>query len=132
VVLVAAVVATVAFGGNALLASLFYRVTYCLPGDFPKYPGSSETGYSYELNAPKPGSVCHMTFVTGDSESRVYAFYESKLNTGNWQVTSDLPSGDGTGGQIMFEGKKTGRPHGSVIVEPYGGDQAQIIVEVDG
>ena len=131
VVLLLTAVAGVALGGAPVLIRAVFANFNCLPGEFPKYPGSTVMNYTYDLNAGRAGSVCRMTFVTGDSESRVHAFFESKLNTGNWQVTSDVPAGDSTGGQIIFEGRKTGRPHGFVIVSPGAGDKSQIVVELD-
>ena len=123
VVLVALALATVFFGGNVLFDRVVTNALVCLPGDFPRYPGSTVLSYQSTLNWPKPGGTCLMTFVSGDSESRVYSFYEGRLNTGNWQVSADVPSGDASGGQITFQDRHIATTHGLVLVGPYGGEQ---------
>ena len=91
----------------------FLHGTYtCLPTDFPRYPGSANAEQTYELNGAYPGSTCHVVLESNDDVATVTAFYESKLNTGAWQVTSSA----GQGGKITFQPAKSATPFGTVQV----------------
>ena len=91
----------------------FLHGTYtCLPTDFPRYPGSANAEQTYELNGAYPGNTCHVVLESNDDVATVTAFYESKLNTGAWQVTSSA----GQGGKITFQPAKSAAPFGTVQV----------------
>jgi len=91
----------------------FLHGTYtCLPTDFPRYPGSANAEQTYELNGAYPGNTCHVVLESNDDVATVTAFYESKLNTGAWQVTSSA----GQGGKITFQPAKSATPFGTVQV----------------
>jgi len=67
---------------------------------------------TYELNGAYPGTVCHIVLESNDDVATVTAFYESRLNTGAWQVTS---SGS-QGGKITFQPSRSEAPFGTVQV----------------
>jgi len=82
------VIAGGVFGAITLVSRLQHGGFNCLPSDFPRYPGATYSTYSFELNGPTPGNSCHMVFKSNSSTSAVLDFYQSKLDTGGWQVTS--------------------------------------------
>ncbi len=91
----------------------FLHGTYtCVPSDFPRYPGSAYAEQTYELNGAYPGSTCHVVLESNDDVATVTAFYESKLNTGAWQVNSSATQG----GKITFQPAKSAAPFGTVQV----------------
>src|SRR5258708_22304404 len=91
----------------------FLHGTYtCLPSDFPRYPGSANADQIFELNGAYPGNTCHVVLESNDDVATVTAFYESKLNTGAWQVTSSATQG----GKIIFQPAKAATPFGTVQV----------------
>jgi len=55
---------------------------------------------------------CRLSVQSNDDVATVTAFYESKLNTGAWQVTSSA----GQGGKITFQPAKSATPFGTVQV----------------
>jgi hypothetical protein len=84
----------------------------CLPSNFPRYPGAVYAGFSYDLNGAYPGNTCHSVFESNDDVAAVTAFYQSKLNTGAWQVTSS----DNQAGSVIFQPAKSAAPFGAVQV----------------
>ena len=84
----------------------------CLPSDFPRYPGAVYARFSFDLNGVYPGNTCHAVFESTDDVASVTAFYQSKLNTGDWQVTSN---GD-PANQVTFQPAKSAAPFGTVQV----------------
>jgi hypothetical protein len=61
----------------------------CLPLGFPMYPGAGFGGQSSQVNGA-PG--CHIVFESNDAVATVTSFYQKKLNSGHWQVTSSAGS----------------------------------------
>jgi hypothetical protein len=92
------VIAGVALAGSALTYRFQHGGFSCLPSDFPTYPGSTLGGETYDLNAPTPGNSCHMVFESKDGVATVMDFYASRLDAGDWHVTSSSQ----TSGQIAF------------------------------
>ena len=86
--IVVLVIAGAAIGGAALYNHFRQTGFNCLPSDFPAYPGLGPGAYSYQLNGSVPGNSCNMVFRSKDSTSAVLDFYESRLGTSGWQVTS--------------------------------------------
>jgi hypothetical protein len=84
----------------------------CLPSDFPRYPGARYAEFTFELNGAYPGNTCHAVFESNDEVASVTAYYESKLNTGDWQVT---PIGSQTD-TVTFQPAKSEAPFGTVQV----------------
>ncbi len=73
----------------------------CLPLGFPTYPGAGFGGQSSRVNGSRE---CHVVFESNDNVAPVTAFYQTKLNSGYWQVTSSAA------GEIHFRlrnGKRT-------------------------
>ena len=112
-----ALIVVLVIGGAVITGALVYnhiRQTglNCLPSDFPAYPGTGPGYYNYALNAPTPGSLCNMVFHSKDSTSAVLDFYESKLDSGGWKVTSsnrDI-------GLIAYRNVKRAKTNGTVQV----------------
>jgi hypothetical protein len=84
----------------------------CLPSDFPRYPGAVYARFSFDLNGAYPGNTCHAVFESSDDVATVTAFYQSKLNTGAWQVTSLGTQAD----TVNFQPAKSVAPFGTVQV----------------
>ena len=99
--------------------------TTCLPSDFPKYPGATYADEIYELNGPYPGSTCHIVLDSNDDVATVTAFYQSKLNTGAWQVTSR----DNEAEKLTFQPAKSAAPFGTVQVSVRNGG-TEITIDV--
>jgi len=79
----------------------------CLPSDFPGYPGASVGDVSEFTGAGAPrgySEECQMTFESNDDSATVRDFYASRLNSGDWAVTSN----DGATGKIKF--RRVSRP----------------------
>ncbi len=84
----------------------------CLPSDFPRYPGAVYARFSFDVNGVYPGNTCHAVFESNDDVASVTAFYQSKLNTGAWQVTSlGIPADT-----VTFQPAKSAAPFGTVHV----------------
>jgi hypothetical protein len=84
----------------------------CLPADFPRYPGAVYARFSFELNGAYPGNTCHAVFESNADALSVTTFYQGKLNSGAWQVTSI----DNQADTISFQPAKTAAPFGTVQV----------------
>lgn len=97
----------------------------CLPLGFPTYPGLGFAGQSSQLN----GSVreCHVVFESSGDAAAVTAFYQTNLNSGNWQVTSSA------GDQIQFRLKSGKRTvvHGTLDVA-VSHERTEITIDVLG
>jgi hypothetical protein len=84
----------------------------CLPSNFPRYPGAVYAGFAFDLNGKYPGYTCHATFQSNDDVAAVTAFYQSRLNTGDWQVTSiGEPAAI-----VTFQPTRSAAPFGTVQV----------------
>jgi hypothetical protein len=59
-----------------------------------------------------PGTTCHAVFESNDDVASVTAFYQSKLNTGNWQDAAIGNQADG----ISFQPARSAVPFGIVQV----------------
>ena len=111
--LIVVVVIAGAFIGGAALYHYYQQTGFnCLPSDFPAYPGTGPGAYNYELNGTAPGTSCNMVFHSNDSTSTVLDFYESRLGTGDWQITSS----NRDGGQIIFSKVNRTNTKGTVQV----------------
>jgi hypothetical protein len=102
----------VGYGIYSYVQGVTHGSNTCLPSDFPKYPRSVYAGFTFDLNGTYPGNTCHVTLQSNDDVATVTAFYLSKLNTGDWQVTS---SGD-QARQVTFQHAKSDAPFGTVQV----------------
>jgi hypothetical protein len=117
-----------AFIGGAALYHYYQQTGFnCLPSDFPAYPGTGPGAYNYELNGTVPGSSCNMVFQSHDSTSTVLDFYESRLGTGSWQITSS----NRDVGQIIFSKVNTTNTKGTVQVLAKDG-YTQITIQLYG
>ncbi len=109
---IAALVALLGLGVFAVCSTAARQLAAgtCLPRDFPKYEGTTTVGWrSFEGTS---GSTCDMSFQSGDSADQVTAFYQARLNQGDWRVLS-ASEADGT---ITFERVSNGRQHGKIQV----------------
>jgi hypothetical protein len=97
--------------------------TTCLPSDFPRYPGAIYAGFTLDLNVKYPGTTCHAVFESNADVASVTAFYQSKLNTGDWQDTSTGNQADG----ISFQPARSAVPFGTVQVA-VGGTHTEITI----
>ena len=97
----------------------------CVPSNFPSYPNTSIGGESYALNAPTPGNTCRMVYESNDGATAVLDFYENRLSTGDWQVTSSDP----TNGDITFRNVKKAKTKGSVHIAAQG-NRTEITVQL--
>ena len=94
------------------LANGFRYGSYtCLPSDFPRYPGATFAGQLYQIGGTHPGHTCHIVFESNDDVETVTAFYQSKLNTGDWVTSSGNPAG-----QVSFQLAKNTQPFGTIHV----------------
>jgi hypothetical protein len=84
----------------------------CLPSDFPRYPGAVYARFSFTLNGAYPGNTCQAVFESNDDVAAVTEFYQSKLNTGAWQVTSLGTQAD----TVNFQPAQSAAPFGTVHV----------------
>ena len=111
--LIVVVVIAGAFIGGAALYH-YYQQTgpNCLPSDFPAYPGTGPGAYNYQLNGSVPGNSCNMVFHSNNSTSAVLDFYESRLGSGGWHVTSS----NRDVGQIAFSNVERAKTRGTVQV----------------
>lgn len=110
--IVVVVVGGAAIGGAAIYNHFRQAGINCLASDFPTYPAATPGAFTYELNGTVPGSSCHIVFRSKDSTSAVLDFYESRLDTGGWQVTSsnrDI-------GLIAYRNAKRAKTNGTVQV----------------
>jgi hypothetical protein len=105
-------VAGVGYGIYSFVQGVKNGSNTCLPSDFPRYPGAVYARFSFDLNGAYPGSTCQAVFESNDDVAAVTEFYQSKLNTGAWQVTS-LGTQAGT---INFQPAKSAAPFGTVQV----------------
>jgi hypothetical protein len=105
-------VAGVGYGIYSFVQGVKNGSNTCLPSDFPRYPGAVYARFSFDLNGAYPGSTCHAVFESNDDVASVTAFYQSKLNTGAWQVTS-LGTQAGT---VNFQPAKGAAPFGTLQV----------------
>jgi hypothetical protein len=104
--------AGVGYGIYSFVQGVKHGSITCLPSDFPRYPGAVYARFSYDLNGAYPGNTCDAVFESNDDVAAVTAFYQSKLNTGAWQVTS---SGN-QAGTVIFQPAKSATPFGAVQV----------------
>jgi hypothetical protein len=93
-------------GGAIGIASLVNTFQHggltCLPSDFPKYPGATvinENTYVGTGVAPGDSKSCRMTLDSNDDVATVTAFYNQKLNSGDWKVVSYSDAS----GRIQFQ-----------------------------
>lgn len=115
-VVVVLVIAGAALGAVGLKNRFVQGGFSCLPSSFPKYPGSSFAGENYTLNGATPGNACQVMFESNDSPTAVVDFYASRLDTGDWRVTTS----DSTAGVVMFRSVKKARVTGTVSVAVHG------------
>jgi hypothetical protein len=102
----------VGYGAYSFVHGFLSGSQTCLPSNFPRYPGAVPEAWSFDLNGTYPGNTCHMAFQSNDDVEAVTAFYESKLNSGDWRVTrSGIPAG-----QINFQPAREAQPFGTVNV----------------
>ncbi len=101
----------------------------CLPSDFPNYPGATvitENTYVGTAVAPGDSKRCSMVLKSTDDPATVTAFYQDKLNGGDWKVTAYIASI----GQIQFQ--RVSRQQSVGVVELLGrGQQTEIHIQLD-
>lgn len=91
-----------AIGIVSLVNSFQHGGLTCLPSDFPTYSGATvvnENSFYGTGVAPGDTKSCRMTLDSSDDVATVTAFYNQKLNSGDWKVSSFNDSS----GQIQFE-----------------------------
>jgi hypothetical protein len=91
-----------AIGIASLVNSFQHGGLTCLPSDFPTYSGATvvnENSFYGTGVAPGDTKSCRMTVDSSDDVATVTAFYNQKLNSGDWKVISFNDSS----GQIQFE-----------------------------
>lgn len=94
--------------------SLQHGAFACLPSDFPSYPGATVTGENSFVGtgvAPGDSKRCTMILESNDDSTTVIAFYNDKLNTGDWKVTAYIDSI----GQIQFH--RVSRPQTEGVID---------------
>src|SRR4029077_2454348 len=67
----------------------------CLPSDFPSYPGATVTTENTYVGTGVPAGDskrCTMVLQSNDDVSTVTAFYNEKLGSGDWKVTTFVSS----------------------------------------
>jgi hypothetical protein len=102
----------VGYGAYSFVHGFLSGSRTCLPSDFPTYPGAVPGAWTFDLNGTYPGNTCHAVYESNDDVETVSAFYEGKLNSGNWRVTtSGIPAG-----QINFQVAREAQPFGTVNV----------------
>jgi hypothetical protein len=102
----------VGYGIYSIVQGVKNGFTTCLPSDFPRYPGATYAGFTFELNGAYPGNTCHAVFESNDDIATITAFYQSKLNTGAWQATPT----DNQADRVSFQPAKSNAPFGTVQV----------------
>jgi hypothetical protein len=112
------------YGTYSLVQGVKNGSVTCLPSDFPRYPGATYARFSFDLNGEYPGNTCHAVFESNDDVATVTSFYQSKLNTGAWQVTS---FGD-PAGTVTFQPAKRAAPFGTLQVAATNGPTEITIV----
>jgi len=119
------IAAGVGYGIYSFVQGVEHGSHTCLPSDFPKYPGALYAGFTYELNGAYPGNTCHVVLQSSDDVATVTAFYQSRLNTGAWQVT---PSAD-QAGRVTFQPATSTAPFGTVQVA-LGNTRTEITIDL--
>lgn len=105
-------VAGVGYGIYSFVLGVKNGSNTCLPSDFPRYPGAVYARFSFDLNGTYPGNTCQAVFESNDDLATVTAFYQSKLNTGDWQdISSDIQTD-----KVNFQPAKSETPFGTVQV----------------
>jgi hypothetical protein len=110
--LVVLAVVGVGYGIYSFVQGVKQGTNTCLPSDFPRYPGATYASFTFDLNGAYPGNTCHAVFDSNDEVAPVIAFYQSKLNTGAWQVTPIDQQAD----TVTFQPAKGDAPFGTVQV----------------
>lgn len=127
VVLVLAVIGG-AIGIVSLVNSFQHGGLTCLPSDFPGYPGTTVVSENTTIGsgaAPGDSKLCRMTLASNDSVATVTAFYNEKLNSGDWKVVNFNDSS----GEIQFQ--RASRPLTVGIVDLLGrGTGSEIRIEL--
>jgi hypothetical protein len=113
------------YGIYSFVQGVKHGSTTCLPSDFPRYPGATYAGFSFDLNGAYPGNTCHAVFESNDDVATVTAFYQSNLNTGAWQVTPIGNQGD----RVTFQPVKSDAPFGTVQVA-VGNSHTEITIDL--
>lgn len=101
----------------------------CLPSDFPGYPGATVGDVSEFTGAGAPqgySEECQMTLESNDGSATVRDFYASRLNTGDWTVTSS----DATTGKIKFHRVSRPATVGALDIS-FRGHHTEIQVTID-
>ena len=112
-VLVLAVVGIgIGYPAYSFINHVFTGSHRCLPSDFPLYPGATPADFNLGVNGANPGYSCNVVFESTDDVATVTAFYQSKLNTGDWWVTTS----DGQAGNLTFQFVGGAQPFGTVNV----------------
>lgn len=88
-------------GAYNLVNSFQHGGFACLPSDFPNYPGATVASENTYVGTGVPAGDskrCTMVLESNDDSTTVIAFYNDKLNSGDWKVTAYIASS----GQIQF------------------------------
>lgn len=91
-----------------LLPTLQFSGRGDIPNDFPVYPGA-QLGSAYATSVGGCTSV-QATWSTSDGADAVQAFYEDRLSSGDWTITSTA------NGRIDFESTSGPRRAGTVYI----------------
>ena len=112
-VLVLAVVGVgIGYPAYAFINRFFTGSHTCLPSDFPLYPRATTADFTFGVNGTNPGFSCNVVFESNDDVATVTAFYQNKLNTGDWWVTTS----DEQAGNVTFQFDRDAQPFGTVNV----------------
>jgi hypothetical protein len=117
------------FGVYALVKRFQTGVFSCLPSDFPNYPGASVVSERANVGAGfAPGDInrCTMVLNSDDDVAAVTAFYEWRLDAGDWTIASR----DSASGAIDFQRKSRPQTVGTLSVAGRG-THTEIDVRLD-
>ncbi|MFI5283097.1 MAG: hypothetical protein ACHQ0J_08205 [Candidatus Dormibacterales bacterium] len=122
-------VAAIVIGSVYLVNAVQHGSFTCLPGDFPKYPGTTVSSeYTNVGSNVPPGDTheCQMTLQSQDDAATVSSYYSSRLSAGDWTVTASDPAN----GTIDFS--RTSRPATVGRVQLLGrGQHTEIDIRLD-
>jgi hypothetical protein len=93
---------------TVLIPTLQYGGRGEIPNDFPVYPGA-QMGSAYGVSAGGCTSV-QATWSTSDGADAVQSFYEARLSSGDWTITST------SNGRIDFKGTSGPQRTGTIYI----------------
>jgi hypothetical protein len=90
------------FGIAGLVRGFQSGAFNCLPSDFPSYPNTTTASFNTSFGsaaAPGDSKRCRIVLESNDDVATVTSFYQQKLNSGHWTITSN----DSSTGVISFQ-----------------------------